>query len=253
MKKLILLFTMLLVAGCGEKSPPEDPESSSESAVPSSGSRKPSYESLSLPLSHADVEQLLKEAVDFGSLEERAAGPEASDLFFQNDEPYSGWVRIMYESGQVEELTRLKDGKEDGPWTTWHQNGQKASEGTFKDGKLDGLVTMWDTTGKKHEESTYEAGELHGPSTSWWPDGKKSAESTYQAGGLHGPAKSWYENGQKKSESTYREGKRDGLRTYWHESGRKQAEGTYKDGQELSAKFWNTKGQEVETWEESRE
>jgi hypothetical protein len=38
----------------------------------------------------------------------------------------------------------------------------------------------------------------------------------------------------------------------WHGNGQKKAEVTIKDGKELSAKYWNRKGEEVETREEAR-
>ena len=38
---------------------------------------------------------------------------------------------------------------------------------------------------------------------------------------------------------------------WWHENGQKQAEATYKDGEEVSGKYWNSKGEEVETEEEA--
>ena len=37
----------------------------------------------------------------------------------------------------------------------------------------------------------------------------------------------------------------------WHENGQKWREGTYKDGEEISVKWWNSKGEEVETYQES--
>ena len=148
MKKALLLFAALLVAGCGEKS-----------------------------LSDADVERLLKEAVDRDSIEER------NGLYYQTNEsePYSGWTKKMYDSGQVKGL------------------------GQFKDGKADGLLTQW------------------------------------------------YENGQKMAEQTHKEGKLDGLQTAWYENGQKRAEVTFRDGKELSAKYWNRKGEEVETEEEAKD
>ena len=81
MKRLVLLLAALLVAGCGEKS-----------------------------TSGADVERLLKEAVDGDSLQER------NGLVYQSNEsePFSGWAKWMYDSGQVESLGRFKDGKRDG-------------------------------------------------------------------------------------------------------------------------------------------
>jgi len=95
--------------------------------------------SVTLPLSDADVERLLKEAVDLHSTEERDGL-----LYLPNEsEPYSGWAKGMYDSGQVKGLGQAKDGKPDGLQTAWHENGQKMREGTYKDGKPDGLWTQW--------------------------------------------------------------------------------------------------------------
>ena len=57
----------------------------------------------------------------------------------------------------------------------------------------------------------------------------------------------WHANGQKKEEGTWKDGKMDGLQTYWHENGQKWAELTLRDGQVISEKWWNSKGEEVET------
>jgi len=77
MKKLVLLFAALLVAGCGEKST-GDPK----------------------------IDQALKEAVELDSLQER------NDLYYQGNEsgPCRGWVKLMRNSGQVWGLNPFKDG-----------------------------------------------------------------------------------------------------------------------------------------------
>ena len=74
----------------------------------------------------------------------------------------------------------------------------------------------------------------------------------FKDGKLDGHLTAWYENGKKEAEATFVDGKSDGLSTKWHENGQKKAEGTYKDGEEVSAKYWNSKGEEVETEEEAR-
>ena len=56
----------------------------------------------------------------------------------------------MYDSGQVKSLGKSKDGKPDGPYTSWHENGQKKWETTLKDGKPDDLKT-WTITGEEVE------------------------------------------------------------------------------------------------------
>ena len=181
MKKLLLLFTALLVAGCGEKSSSEGSESASESAESSADTAKPapaespSEESSDNPpsLSDADIERLLKEAVDSKSL------PERDGLIYHDNKPYSGWGKEMYDSGQAFRLVEVKEGKPDGLMIEWHQNGQKWGEATFKDRKPVGLFLRW------------------------------------------------------------------------HENGQKAAEATFKDGKPVFAKYWNSKGEEVETEEEA--
>ena len=105
-------------------------------------SKKPSESPKSL--SDADVERLLKEAVDYDSLEERDA------IFYQGNTPYSGWGKQMYDSGQAEGLARFKDGKPDGLFAMWHENGQKRSELMWK---YDELISArsWNSKGEEVE------------------------------------------------------------------------------------------------------
>jgi hypothetical protein len=182
MKILVLLFAALLVAGCGEKSSSEGSESASESAEPSADTAKPppaetpvaessSKEPSETPksLSDADVERLLKEAIDIESLEER------DDLLYQNNEPFSGWGKMMYDSGQVQGLVQLKDGKMTGLMTAWHENGQKMKEGTYKDGYWDGFHTTWHENGQKRREVTVSDGEVI--SDKWWNNKGEEVET----------------------------------------------------------------------------
>ena len=192
---LLPLFAALLVAGCGEKS-----------------------------LSDSAIKKALKEAVEKESLQVR------KHLYYRvnESEPYSGWVKEKYDSGQANTLMLFKDGKRDGPIVTWHENGQKKYEGTSKDGI--GI----------------------GPATWWHENGQTCREATFKEGKPDGPWTMWHENGQKQVEATYKNGKLDGLTTAWHENGQKSEEKTYKDGELVSEKFWNSKGEEVETIEETR-
>ena len=71
-------------------------------------------------MNDADIEQLLKGAVDIESTKER----EGLRYRPNESEPYSGWAKIVDDSGQVRVLGQLKDGKLVGLWTKWHENGQ---------------------------------------------------------------------------------------------------------------------------------
>ena len=181
MKYIILLLFSLLVVGCGKKSSSEGSDSATQSAEPSADAVKPvptespGKEPSPSSLSDADIERLLKEAVDSESL------PERDGLIYHDDKPYSGWGKEMYDSGQAFRLVEVKEGKPDGLMIEWHQNGQKWGEATFKDRKPVGLFLRW------------------------------------------------------------------------HENGQKAAEATFKDGELVSAKYWNSKGEEVDTEEEAFE
>ncbi|MEO2123730.1 MAG: hypothetical protein ABGY10_10450, partial [bacterium] len=122
-----------------------------------------------------DVERLLEVSIDIESLEER------NGLMYQvnESEPYSGWGKLMYDSGQVERLVPYKDGRWEGLWTIWHENGQKEMEGrTRKDGRQEGLDTLWYKNGQKRRETTYKYGREEGLRTTWHENGQKSSELT---------------------------------------------------------------------------
>jgi antitoxin component YwqK of YwqJK toxin-antitoxin module len=111
----------------------------------------------------------------------------------------------------------------------FYDNGQKEGEANFKDGKQDGLMVSW------HE------------------NGQKKLEGNYKDGKFDGPAVTWHENGQKKTEVNFKDGKPDGLTVSWHENGQKRTEINYKDNESISSKFWNSKGEEVDSMEKAKQ
>ena len=56
-----------------------------------------------------------------------------------------------------------------------------------------------------------------------------------------------YENGQKMGEVNFKDGKVDGVVFRWHENGQKKGEAYYKDGEKIAVKYWNNKGEPVES------
>ena len=86
-----------------------------------------------------------------------------------------------------------------------------------------------------------------------YKNGKKEAEGNFKDGKEDGLETQWHENGQKMSEYTYKDGKPDGLWVSWHENGQKSWEGNLKNGNivEGSVKFWNSKGEPVDSKEEA--
>ena len=102
----------------------------------------------------------------------------------ETKELYSGDVFKNYLGGKTEYEGSYKNGKQDGKWTYWWENGQKGAEETYKDGKEEGLWTQWYENGQKRGEATFKDGELDGLSTAWYDNGQKRFETTYKDGEL---------------------------------------------------------------------
>ena len=76
-------------------------------------------------------------------------------------------------------------------------------------------------------------------------------EGYWKNGKLDGLQVRWYKSGQKKSEGNFKNGKPDVLVVVWHENGQKLREAHYKDGVVISEKYWNSRGQSVDSIEEA--
>ena len=73
--------------------------------------------------------------------------------------------------GQLQYKRTYKDGKKDGPWIGYHDNGQLWSKGTFKDGKEDGPWVYYHDNGQLYSKGTYKDGKKVGPWVYYNKDG----------------------------------------------------------------------------------
>ena len=158
-----------------------------------------------------------------------------------SDEIVNGEVFQVVDDMKVP-IGKMKNGKKDGLWTSWYENGQKESEETFKDGKRDGLGTWWYENGQKKDEFTWKDGKVDGTWKWYWSNGTKMKEGNWKDSKLDGLCIEWYENGRKKIKGINKDGRRDGLWTWWYENGQKKEEVTFKDGEMISGKKWNKDG-----------
>ena len=135
----------------------------------------------------------------------------------------------------------IKDGKFDGLYLTWYENGQKKNEGNYNNYKYVGKWTSWFENGQKEKEETFKDRKKGFYTTKWdeWYDnGKKKSKGNWKAGNLDGLHTNWYENGQKKNEGNYNNGEKVGKWNYWFDSGKKEKEETYKAGEKISEYFF---------------
>ena len=82
-------------------------------------------------------------------------------------------------------------------------------------------------------------------------NGQKSQEANWKDGKKEGLNVKWHDNGQKQYEANFKDHKLDGLTTSWHKNGQKRSEVNYKDGELISKKYWNSKGEPVDSEEEA--
>ena len=76
------------------------------------------------------------------------------------------WVQ-WYDNGQVEVQGEYYRGKKHGEWSLWYNNGEAKEQGTFSFGKVDSLYKYWFDNGHLKEEQRYKKGLAHGRWTNW--------------------------------------------------------------------------------------
>ena len=85
-----------------------------------------------------------------------------------------------------------------------------------------------------------------------YENGQKLREEYHKDGNFDGLWVGWHENGQKESEWIWKDGEQDGLWLRWHENGQKMYEVNFKNGERISEKYWNSKGEIVDSEEEAK-
>ena len=86
---------------------------------------------------------------------------ERNDVYYTKDtnEPYTGAIFHLFESGEKRGEGYLKDGNPDGKFTGYYENGQIKQELNYKDGKL-GKVTYYNEDGSIDGVDEYKDCEL---------------------------------------------------------------------------------------------
>jgi len=161
-----------------------------------------------------------------------------------------------------------RDGRKEGRWTSWHENGKKAYEASWSSGVLHGPAVAWHDSGSKSAEYTFVDGEKDGLEVNWYSDGheqhrmdefkagrkhgvetrrhrngNKKQETHWRGGQRHGVQRGWYLDGAEHEERRYEKGEQQGAWTRWHPNGVKAAAGQYEAGRPVGEwQRWNENG-----------
>ncbi|MBN1970520.1 MAG: hypothetical protein JW870_14230 [Candidatus Delongbacteria bacterium] len=86
---------------------------------------------------------------------------------YSGDQKFQGYIKngkqegkffVWYENGRLQTISHQKNGELNGKCTTWYSNGKKSSVSYYTNGKLDGKYTKWDLNGKISKISYYKNG-----------------------------------------------------------------------------------------------
>ena len=168
--------------------------------------------------------------------------------------PYTGKQIGWHENGKKEAELNLRNGMLHGLFESWYDNGTNRAKGNWKEKKKEGLWVYWYESGQRKQEGTFKDGKQNGLVKEWFENGQISQEGNWKDDKANGSIVFWYENGQKEEEGTYIMDKTDGLYITWHKNGQKMAESNYRNGNKIegSEKFWNIKGEPVESFKEAQ-
>lgn len=97
----------------------------------------------------------------------------------------------------------------------------------YSNGKIDGKYKSYWDNGNPYVEIEYEDGKMNGKFTAYYPDGSIKKEGYNKEDKKVGIWKSYYENGQIRVEENYIKGVQEGRYRKWYDNGQLEAEGTY--------------------------
>jgi antitoxin component YwqK of YwqJK toxin-antitoxin module len=106
-----------------------------------------------------------------------------------------GYWRKTWQGGLLKEQGTYRNGKLDGAWTEWFDNGQESREGGYRNGNRHGVWRGWWGSRKLADERYYEDGVAVGIWTEWYPSGEVMTRGGWLDGEQHGEDIAYEVNG----------------------------------------------------------
>tara|TARA_B110000285_G_C15076312_1_gene590946 strand:+ start:1095 stop:1580 length:486 start_codon:yes stop_codon:yes gene_type:complete len=101
----------------------------------------------------------------------------------------------------------FKNGKKEGDWVSYSDNGQLEAKGNYKNGRQEGDWTgYWSMNGQLLYSITYKNGKPHGEWVSYHPNGELDDKGKFQNGKKEGVWVVYYNDGVLMSKHNYKDG-----------------------------------------------
>ncbi len=124
------------------------------------------------------------------------------------------------------------EGKRNGWWIFYYDNGQKKEEGVYENGIKNGIWVGYHSNGNKKHEITFTSGLAKGPARFYYEKGTLWEEGFWNENCWTGPYQLYYANGQKSYDWNYdNHGHRTGLQQYYFPNGKLKYRGKWDKGQ----------------------
>ena len=142
----------------------------------------------------------------------------------------------------------VKDGKQQGEWTYYAEDGSVRARGGYKDDAQDGAWVYYYPNGDKENEGLFRDKRREGRWRYWHPSGAPRAQGHFVEGREQGPWMFWNTQGQLSQRGPYLEGLQVLSWSYNHPDGHQKAEGLFWQGEKFGRwKFWDERGALQET------
>ncbi|WP_297832052.1 hypothetical protein [Thermomonas sp.] len=225
MRKLALLLSLLVVAGCAKEH---------EITLPMDG--RASNEISRINASNQVDRPYRVDGKPFSGVVVGRRGDQVVLRVHMRDGRKHGVTEWFYNDGTRQSREEVAWDEADGVRHTgdsesWCENGERRSLTEYSRKGQQELARNWDCeTGKLVAESRFDAeGRQDGQASKWAPSGTLIERASWKAGALHGDKQTWAANGTLLEHARYREGKRHGLQETWHANGKPATRGEYAD------------------------
>ncbi|MBS0615175.1 MAG: hypothetical protein JSR58_01315 [Verrucomicrobia bacterium] len=172
-------------------------------------------------------------------IEEFNAAGQKTAHYFVKEGKLQGPFKQWYDDGKPKVEFNYDNGEFEGEQKEFYASGQMHKHAFFKDHLKDGVYEEWYENGKPSMRVQLSKGMREGPSEEWYENGKPKLTEQYVADKFDVERKAWFENGQQKFQENYAAGKKVGVHKEWNEKGDLLAEISFEnDVPNGVARFW---------------
>ena len=188
----------------------------------------PSFPTIKNPLDQADIlSTALSEAVDHAELLVTIEGEMEFFTSSSDGSRYNGWVKRNHSNGKLGFLFHCRDGRQDGLYTAWHNNGIKMVERTWVNGLRNGPFQTWGDSGVLGSRGYNADNVRHGLFEEFYANGKKKSAVEYKKGKIDTYLR-WRPNGTVCNLTSVKDG--TGMVVHYHEDGTIDSNESYFEG-----------------------